>query len=71
MKYPIKYGYKVSVEIIRDLETDSAYVKVYAPMYMKKEWTFTFCYTSSHFSDYKILNDYNFITEMIKHYRDD
>ncbi len=69
MKYPVEFGYKVEVEIIRDEETDSATVKVYAPLYIKKEWLFTFSYTSSHFTDYQILRDHNFITTMSQHYR--
>lgn len=37
MIYPTKYGLDVSVEILRDTETDTAQVKIYAPMYVNKE----------------------------------
>ena len=68
MIHNINFGYKVSVEIIRDVETDSAIIKVYAPMYVRKEWIFPQSYTSSQFSDYEILRDRHFQTVMIQHY---
>ena len=68
MKPLTEYGYKVSVEIVRDIETDTAYVKVIAPMYIVKEWTFTHSYKSSDFSDYEILKDRDFQKVMLNHY---
>lgn len=65
------YGYKVSVEILRDTETNSATIKVHAPMYINKEWTFPQTYTSSQFSDSKILCDRHFQTVMLSHYPTD
>lgn len=60
MIYPVDFGYKVSVEIIRDEETDNAKIKVYSPMYMKKEWTLGLSFRSSSFSDSEILKDRDF-----------
>lgn len=70
MIYPTKYGINVSVEIIREADTDTAFVKVHAPLYIRKEWVMTFCYKSSIFSDCKILMDSSFQNEMIRSYGD-
>lgn len=68
MKYATSYGYKVEVEIIRDAETDSAVIIVYAPMYINKQWTFPQSYTASQFSDGEILTNRHFQTVMLQHY---
>jgi len=68
MIYPTKYGYKVSVEILRDAETDHAQVKVHCPMYMKKEFILSVSFTSSQFSDSEILRDHDFNRVMIQHF---
>jgi hypothetical protein len=62
------YGLDVSIEIERDIATDTASVIVHAPMYLKKRWVMPHCYKSSKFSDLKIINDSDFKTVMIKHY---
>lgn len=68
MIYPIKYGLDVSVEILRDAEADTAQVKVYAPMYVNKEYVLPFSFRSSHFTDDEILRDRDFNTRMLKSY---
>ncbi len=65
MQHKTKYGLDVSVEIIRDIETDNARIKVLAPMYMKKEFFLGHSYKSSEFSDYQILNDSDFKRYML------
>jgi len=69
MQHKTKFGLNVSVEIIRNNETDTAYVHVHAPMYMDKHWVMNHSYKSSAFSDHKILNDWDFVTVMSKHYK--
>ena len=71
MKIPVPFGFKVSVEICRDIETDTATVIVHAPMYKTKHWKMSQSYKSSQFSDYKIINDYDFIRVMRKHFPED
>ena len=68
MIYPTKYGLDVSVEILRDTETDTAQVKIYAPMYVNKEYMLPFSFSSSQFTDAKILKDHDFNTCMLKRY---
>lgn len=68
MKYPVEFGYKVEVEIIRDEETDSATIKVYAPFYMKKEYVLGISFTSSQFTDSQILRDRDFQKAMLQRY---
>lgn len=68
MKYPVEFGYKVEVEIIRDEETDSAKVKVHSPMYINKEWFLGISFTSSQFTDSKILRDRDFQKIMLQHF---
>lgn len=68
MKYPVKYGINVSVEIIRDNISNSAQIKVIAPMYLNKEWVMKHSYKSSEFTDYQILNDADFHSVLTKHY---
>lgn len=68
MKYNVKYGLNVSVEIIRDNISDNAQIKVYAPMYLNKEWIMKHSYKSSEFTDYQILNDSDFHSVLSKHY---
>lgn len=68
MQYQTKYGFKVSIEIIRDNVSDTAKIKVIAPMYINKEWIMPHSYKSSEFTDYEIMRDTDFITTMLKHY---
>ena len=68
MKIPVPFGFKVSVEIVRDIENDSAKVVVHAPIYKNKTWTMTHSYKSSQFSDWQILKDRDFITVLCKAY---
>ena len=68
MKYPVKYGLNVSVEIIRDNVSDNAQIKVYAPLYLNKEWFMSHSYRSSQFADNQILNDSDFNSVLSKHY---
>lgn len=66
--YPTTFGFKVSVEIIRDIEVDVAYVDVVAPMYVIKRFRIPHCYGSSKFSDAQILKDSDFIRVMVSHF---
>ena len=66
--YKTNYGFDVSVEIIRDAQTDNARIKVLAPMYMNKEWFMSHSYKASEYSDHEILRDRSFTTTMIEHY---
>jgi hypothetical protein len=68
---PVPFGYKVSVEIARNIETNIATVFVHAPMYKNKVWEMSRCYSASQFSDYQIINDRDFITVMCKHFPSD
>lgn len=68
MIYPTKYGYRVSVEILRDAETDHAQVKVYCPIYVKKEFILSVSFTSSQFTDSEILKDRDFNRVMMGHF---
>ncbi len=68
MQYPVKFGHKISVEIIRNEKQDSATVKVIAPFYVNKEWIMPHSYKSSQFTDNQILNDSDFIRVMFSHY---
>ena len=68
MQYLTKYGFKVSIEIIRDNVSDTAKIKVIAPMYINKEWIMQHSYKSSEFTDYEIMRDSDFISTMLKHY---
>ena len=68
MKHPVKYGSDISVEIVRDAETDTAKVNVHAPLYTRKEWTMPHSYRASQFSDAEILKDSDFVRVMSKHY---
>ena len=56
MMVKTKYGCKVSVSIVADYENDIKRIIIHAPLYMKKEWSPTFCY-SSQFSDDEIMED--------------
>ena len=56
MMVKTKYGCNVSVSITLDAENDIKRVIIHAPLYMKKEWSPTFCY-SSQFSDSEIMED--------------
>lgn len=62
--YPVPYGLKVSVSILRNADTDTAKVRVHAPMYMRKEWGMTHSYQASAFTDAEILRDRDFVTRM-------
>lgn len=68
MQHKTSFGLDVSVEIVRNSETDTANVKVFAPMYVKKVWTMPHSYRSSQFSDSQILRDSDFLSVMTKHY---
>lgn len=65
MKYPVKFGFNVSVEIIRDNER--AKVKVHCPMYLSREFIMSHSY-SLEFTDNQILNDSDFIRVMARHF---
>jgi hypothetical protein len=69
MKLATPYGLNVAVEIVRDSETDTARVIVHAPMYKNKLWTMAHSYRASQFTDFQIINDSNFTTVMLAHYR--
>jgi hypothetical protein len=69
MKHLTPYGLDISVEIVRDSETDTARVDVHAPLYMRKLWTMPHSYRASHFSDAQILKDSDFKRVMLTHYR--
>jgi len=69
MQHRTKFGLDVSVEIIRDAETDTAQVDVHAPLYMQKFWTMPHSYKSSQFTDFQIIHDSDFISVMCKHYQ--
>ena len=71
MKIPVPFGFDVSVEISRDNQTDTARVIVHAPCYKTKRWEMSQSYKSSQFSDYKIINDCDFIRVMSKHFPED
>jgi hypothetical protein len=65
--YPVDYGFKVSVCLMRDTEKDTVRVKVIAPMYSQKEWSMDHCYACS-FTDGQILHDSDFIRVMSRAY---
>jgi len=69
MLHPTKYGLNVSVEIVRDSETDTAHVHVHAPIYMNKHWVMNHSYKSSAFTDFQIIKDSDFVSVMCKHYK--
>lgn len=69
MKHKTSFGLDVSVEIVRDAETDTARVDVHAPMYVQKLWTMPHSYTASQFTDFQIINDSDFVRVMLAHYR--
>jgi len=69
MLHKTKYGLDVSVEIVRDSETDTAHVHVHAPIYKVKHWIMPHSYRSSAFTDFEIINDSDFKSVMIKHYK--
>ena len=66
--YKVPYGFKVSVQIIRNKELDEAKVKVFAPMYVNKEHILSVIYSSKDFSDRKILKDSDFVKIMFNMY---
>jgi hypothetical protein len=69
MKHKTTFGLDVSVEIVRDAETDTARVNVYAPLYGRKFWTMAHSYKASAFTDFQIINDSDFVSVMLKNYR--
>ena len=71
MKIPVPFGFDVSVEISRDIETDTATVIIHAPIYKTKRWIMSNSYKSTQFSDHKIINDCDFVSTMLKHYPKD
>lgn len=66
--YPVPYGYKVSVSILRNPDTDTAVVLVHAPMYRRKSWRMTHSYQASAFTDAEILHDWNFVDVLNRHF---
>jgi hypothetical protein len=68
MKISVPFGFNVSVEIVRDIQNDSAKVNVHSPLSKDKVWAMPHSYKSSQFSDYQIINDSNFISVMIKRF---
>lgn len=62
--YTVPYGIKVSVEIVRDSESDIARVFVIAPLYMRKRWEFEHCYSAKMFADDQIMIDSDFVRKM-------
>ena len=66
--YPTSFGFKVSVEIVRDIATDTAFVNVIAPTYVVKEWVMPHSYEASSFTDQEILRDSDFIRVMFNHF---
>lgn len=68
MKHKTSFGLDVSVEIVRDAETDTARIDVHAPIYMCKLWTMPHSYRASQFTDAQILKDRDFVTTMCNHY---
>jgi hypothetical protein len=68
MKISVPFGFDVSVEIVRDIQNDSAKVNVHSPLSKDKVWAMPHSYKSSQFSDYQIINDSNFISVMIKRF---
>ncbi len=68
MKISVPFGFDVSVEIVRDIQNDSAKVNVHSPLSKDKVWAMPHSYKSSQFSDYQIINDSNFISVMNKRF---
>lgn len=68
MKISVPFGFDVSVEIVRDIQNDSAKVNVHSPLSRDKVWAMPHSYKSSQFSDYQIINDSNFISVMNKRF---
>jgi hypothetical protein len=66
---PTKYGFKVSVEIVRT--NGSASVYVHAPMYKNKLWVMCHSYCCKDFSDAEILNDRDFQRVMSEAFPED
>jgi hypothetical protein len=66
--YKTDYGYKVSVEVVRDTEEGSAHVRVLAPMYMNKEFLLVTSWSEQDFSDSQILGDTQFNKLMTQHF---
>jgi hypothetical protein len=62
--YTVPYGFKVSVDIIRDEAEDIAHVDVIAPMYVNKVWRMSHSYKAARFSDADILRDSSFVSVM-------
>lgn len=69
--FPTSYGCKVSIEIERDTETDTAAVNIHAPLYIKKFWKMPHCYKASQFTDLEIINDSDFKRVMCSHFPSD
>lgn len=65
---PTKYGFKVSVEIVR--KNGSASVYVHSPMYTKKLWVMIHPYCCKDFSDAEILDDRDFHRVMCEAFPD-
>ncbi len=68
MKISVPFGFDVSVEIVRDIQNDSAKVNVHSPLSKDKIWAMPHSYKASQFSDYQIINDSNFISVMNKRF---
>lgn len=69
--YPTSFGLDVSVAIVRELESNTAFVDVIAPHYVNKKWRMGHSYNARHYTDQKILKDPDFIRVMFAHYPSD
>jgi hypothetical protein len=58
-KIPVPYGFRVSVEIVRDEKSGIKKVLVHCPIYVKKTWEMPQSY-STQYLDKEILNDSHF-----------
>lgn len=65
--YPWPGAFKLSIEIVRDTEKNTAKVIIHAPLHMNKRKEPTFCW-SCDFTDREILRDHNLVSKMIQWY---
>lgn len=63
--YKVPYGLDVSVDVVR--EGNTARVVIHAPMYQRKTWSPTFCYSTA-FTDAEILRDHSLNTKLTEAY---
>ena len=64
--YPVKYGFCVSVEIVRAYGI--AKIVVHAPWYVRKWVDLPFSYDSEQFTDAEILRDHTLNTKLQQMY---